>query len=1083
MTLIERLDAWRRHGRPRGSPDHAASAVEVVDRWQRVIGGNDPSLFESRLAWDDLELRDVIEALSWFAAGPAAAARTSTAFGWSDELEAMFDAGRDEVDDDADRWWTNWACDAGVPFIELWSPWLAGRRTRLNRHPARTRGVVAGGAIDALVTHLARQIGDLASEAVFAQFDRCRSMELSALADRSGNAFYRRWMTDQVDRRLAPLFDEYPVLARQLHRVLRTWTDGSLELLDRLVADHEAIAALVGSPTDPGPVTEIRAGLSDRHHGGRRVAVLVFDSGARVVYKPRSLAAEAAFARLIGDAMADGLEPPLAEPAVVQRDQYGWMEFVERPSEIGPADVSRWFRAAGSLLCLAHVLRASDLHFDNLRVGERSPALIDLETLLHPEPALGRTSPTAGTAASRVADWMRSSFHSTGMLSFLQQSGDGSVIDIGGLCGTGGHRFIGGAPCWVELGTDQLRQSSRPATARTRRNLPRLATGPASPTDYLDELSDGFATTYRFVMERRGGSFDRDRIRRRFEGVSSRVLIRPTEQYARLLRLLIRPACQRDGIAVGLAIEALNRGLIDNGPRPPLWCVVDAERRALTALDVPRFTAEVDGSTLCDGDHPIAGDVLAQTGLDAYEERLHGMSDDDLDRQLRLMVLTVGSLRGAVDHVTQADGAIAEGIDPDSVVRFDAELAAADVRSIADRLVAAAVPGDDGSLTWLDPVHLRPEGRRDHGVAHYLYSGASGIGLFFAAAARAFPGRGYRSVAAGALRSALAVAADPDASTLLANEGLGACHGLGGLIYALTWSGDWLADPGCLEAALRLARHIDADRIAADDALDIEGGAAGAIVGLLALHARTADAEVLAAASACGRHLLAARQPGPDGGAAWPSRQGGLLSGFAHGASGGALALVRLSDATGDGSWLAAAEAALVFENSRFDPATGNWPVDVLDRDGSIRERRNMVAWCHGAPGIALARVLMRDAVPAADRTELLEAAIETTVAAPLTGADHLCCGTLGRVDVLNTIGQLLERDELRYAAESRAMMVIRRAAEQGGFKVTDGSGPARPGLFRGLAGVGYALLRLIGLHPLPSVLGFEATATTGARR
>ena len=1082
MTLIERLDAWRRADRPPGSPDHSAAALAVIDRWRRVIGGSDPSLLEARLAWDDLEPRDVTDALSWFAAEPAAAVRTSTAFGWSDGLDAMFDAGRDELDPDQHRRWSKWACGAGVPFIELWLPWLAARRARLERHPARIRGVVAGSAADSLVSHLARQIDDLASEAVFARFDRSRSAALSALADRSGDAFYRQWVDEQLDHRLAPLLDEYPVLARQLHRLLRTWTDSNLELLDRLVADHEGLVTLVGSPADPGPVTEIRAGLSDRHHGGRRVSVLVFESGARVVYKPRSLAAEAAFSTLLEQLMDDGLEPPLTVPAVLTRGGYGWMEFIAAPPPMEPTEISRWFRAAGSLLCLAHVLRASDLHFDNLRVGERSPALIDLETLLHPEPEIGRTPSATGTAASRVADWMRSSFHSTGMLSFLQQSADGSVIDIGGLGGTGGHRLADATPCWVDIGRDGLRRSSRPSTARPRRNLPQLTTGPVSLADHLDELRDGFAATYRSIVERRTKAFDPDRIRCRFEGVASRVLIRPTEQYARVLRLLIRPACQHSGVATGLAIEALNRGLIEGGPRPPLWPVVEAERRDLTALDIPHFTAAIDGTTLHDAGAPVADRVVVRSGLEAYRERLNGLSEDDLERQLGLMALSVGSLRGAADHVTDAAGATDETFDADGAAPFEAELAAAEARTIADRLAAAAVPGDDGSLTWLDPVHLRPEGRRDHGVAHYLYSGASGIGLFFAAAARAFPGRGYRAVANGALLPVVSVAVAPDASALLASEGLGACHGLGGLIYTLTWIADWLDDATLLDAAHQLARQIDADRIAADRALDVEGGAAGAILGLLALHSRTADSAVIDAAAACGRHLLATRRPGPDGGAAWPSRQGGLLSGFAHGASGGALALVRLAQATGDGSWLAAAAAAVEFEDTRFDAGTGNWPVELTDGDGTVRERRNMVAWCHGAAGIALARAMMRDELPAVDRGGTLDAAIRTTVAVPAAGPDHLCCGTLGRVDVLNTIGQLLKRDELRRVAETRATMVIRRAAEQGEYRVTDWHGPVRPGLFRGLAGIGYALLRLAGFHSLPSVLGFDAPGAVKAR-
>ena len=115
------------------------------------------------------------------------------------------------------------------------------------------------------------------------------------------------------------------------------------------------------------------------------------------------------------------------------------MEWIGSSAFDRAEDVSRWFSAAGALLCVAHLLRASDLHFDNVLVGPASPVLVDLETLMHPEPASGAAADGQGTAAARVAGWMRASFQSTGMLSFLQQGPDGAVIDIGGLCGVGGH--------------------------------------------------------------------------------------------------------------------------------------------------------------------------------------------------------------------------------------------------------------------------------------------------------------------------------------------------------------------------------------------------------------------------------------------------------------------------------------------------------------------------------------------------------------------------------------------------------------------------------------------------------------------
>ena len=136
-----------------------------------------------------------------------------------------------------------------------------------------------------------------------------------------------------------------------------------------------------------------------------------------------------------------------------------------------------------------------------------------------------------------------------------------------------------------------------------------------------------------------------------------------------------------------------------------------------------------------------------------------------------------------------------------------------------------------------------------------------------------------------------------------------------------------------------------------------------------------------------------------------------------------------------------------------------------------------MTAWCHGAPGIALARACVRDVVAQAEAMDTLNAAVDTTLAASVAGPDHLCCGTLGRVDTLLTVGTVLGRVELRHASETRAAMVIRLATSRGAFRLDRGSGPPRAGFFRGLAGIGYQMLRLRQPEELPSVLAFHGVA------
>ena len=166
----------------------------LVDRWQKIIAGEDRAAFEARLGWDDLGVDDVVEALSWVSENPYAAASIDPGGGWSGKLETMFRTGLSLSSDGEARRMRDWAHDEGIPFVELWSPWLVEAEAEIRRHHVVSAGLVSEGGMDDLLRHLLRQISDLASHAAFTQFDRWRSAEVSAL-ERHGVAVRKTGLT------------------------------------------------------------------------------------------------------------------------------------------------------------------------------------------------------------------------------------------------------------------------------------------------------------------------------------------------------------------------------------------------------------------------------------------------------------------------------------------------------------------------------------------------------------------------------------------------------------------------------------------------------------------------------------------------------------------------------------------------------------------------------------------------------------------------------------------------------------------------------------------------------------------------
>jgi lantibiotic modifying enzyme len=156
--------------------------------------------------------------------------------------------------------------------------------------------------------------------------------------------------------------------------------------------------------------------------------------------------------------------------------------------------------------------------------------------------------------------------------------------------------------------------------------------------------------------------------------------------------------------------------------------------------------------------------------------------------------------------------------------------------------------------------------------------------------------------------------------------------------------------------------------ISSDRMLDVISGSAGCIAALSVLNSVSPKDRLLEIAVECGDHLLRL-QKSQDVGAAWETDCPSVrpLTGFSHGAAGIAWALLKLAAWSRDTRFRAAAESAIAYERSTFVPEQSNWP-DFRKWNsapkGEAAGARFCVAWCHGAPGIALARM---DSLPYLD--------------------------------------------------------------------------------------------------------------------
>lgn len=325
---------------------------------------------------------------------------------------------------------------------------------------------------DDLERHLSGRLARTAARTLVLELYEARSAGL--LDGDDTRARFRDFLGRTASRRgLAALLAGRPVLARILGRAALDAADAVAEALERLADDHVRLAAGLLEESGGGVLVGVEPGAGDGHRGGRSVMLLRFADGTRLVYKPRPLAAHCHFNDLVAwfNGLTDSVD--LRTLRLLDRGDYGWVEFVAAQPCASAAEVETFYRRQGALLALLHLIDGTDLHHENLIAAGAHPVLVDVETLFHP--------PLAGTGTEDpAARALHDSVYRVGLLPQLLV-GDDSALDVSAV--GGGLEAV--SPVvradWADAGTDRMRLVRRAGRFGESANRPRLAgAGPSS---------------------------------------------------------------------------------------------------------------------------------------------------------------------------------------------------------------------------------------------------------------------------------------------------------------------------------------------------------------------------------------------------------------------------------------------------------------------------------------------------------------------------------------------------------------------------------------------------------------------------
>ncbi|OME95576.1 hypothetical protein BK124_21150 [Paenibacillus amylolyticus] len=866
---------------------------------------------------------------------------------------------------------------------------------------------------------------------------------------------------------------EYPVLARGLVEHTLRISLNMMRVLERLTRDRRELESFFDFKLDK---LEDIVFLGDSHNGGASVLRLAFAEGVNVMYKPRNMAIDTAFASLLQWFNDQRIGLPFRIAKSLDRAEYGWQQFIPYEEVTSLEGAERFFERQGQYLAILYAVNATDMHMENIVAQGEHPFFVDLESLLHNQPFKYEEEKAHYTALEKTLSILNDSVLKTSMLPTL----DSNALyhsDLSGLAGD-----VDQVLNTYEIhdkNTDTMRiQRSKVSVSRFS-HLPSYEHTPIKPERYIQSLKEGFYRIYSAIMEQKESFIST--VRNDFHGCAVRTIVRPTVTYFTLIEASSHPKYLRDGLDKNLLFDMMWMIVRQDRDREKL---VRYECHDLLHGDVPMFQTFIGEQMLFHHydnqaiDGVFSSDILTQTA-----DKVRAMNPKDMDMQWEFTERTIQT-----KYVLERSFAMeksTESVRPEILnehqIHMTKEEYLQEAVRIGEYIKDIAIMGDEGlSVSWISMGMDADEKLIYKSSELGLYNGVTGIAYFYLYLSQETGDHKYMQMVNLCIQTAWEMIRKS------IDKNISLFTGYGSLLYLLVHKANVCSEPGINPDTLELLDILD-DMIDSDQQLDVISGCAGTLMACVDMYTSFQSQKALDVAVRCADRLLDLAQP-MDQGMAWVTSAINKtpLSGIAHGNAGICLSLARLYSATGNKAYLETCMEGLKYEEALYSPEVNNWK-DLRFTDGNMPEEHYVMYWCNGAPGLGIARVGIAQQLRSLGAMDTIETDIRRALAKTMeegfTEVSYsLCHGDMGNLELFLLAADYLQDEELKEFSVQMANYIVTQVRRDNHHWRCGIPGRQQiPGLMLGLAGIGYQLLRLYN-RDLPSVLMMEGPKGKGIR-
>lgn len=767
-----------------------------------------------------------------------------------------------------------------------------------------------------------------------------------------GYSEYDSWIWEclRMPDHRSVIFAEYPVLERCLWECASRNITFFTEVLNRIEKDKKVIEKTILAGEEFQKVESLDESASDSHFSGKRVLKLKLDNGKTLIYKPHSIENEKWFCEFVGF-LGKKCGITMYFPDMMERGEYGWIECIEQRECENREELKRYYYRIGIELFAAYLLGTNDIHCENLIAMGEYPVIVDLESL-------GRGIKKEKIPVKKPENLkLQETVLTSGILPYYRWVQDGKGVDLSALTGGDDSETSFKVPVIKNQGTAEMYVDYEYAKVGKAQNHAKLKGKVVSPDQFEKDIICGFETAFQYTLDHK------EEIRKwieKIENFRSRCLVGDTQKYSMLLSSSYHPAVMKDAADREFLLYSLWRGREFSDETD---CkIVDGEIYDLLNNDIPYFYFYMNRNSLYDSRGNEIAEYFEEAPIEKLYKRLDSIDRQDLKRQERLIHLSLSAAGEEVMPEESKYHLLRKMMEtPEEFSRRELLDMA---EKLADKLLEEAERGkEQKSFNWFrlmvmdrkcGAINIYPCGM-------YLYDGISGILIFLHILSMYSSQKKYMETC-GIIEQQLFAYTDTvrNYHGMVQSGNSGLYNGEGSVVYAyliLYWiSGKKVY----LEYAEKHAEILE--RVVENDMhCDLLDGKAGAVLAWCYLYTSSHRQKYLALAEQTADRLIAEAEKS-DKGYGWKQAGGGVpLLGMAHGNAGIMAAVSKLYGLTGKETYYFCMKEALRYEDRYYNLRTEDW----LDfRSGSDKinlEEAVPAAWCHGAGGILLSRIILAE--------------------------------------------------------------------------------------------------------------------------